>query len=833
MATTVKKLEIEIDGKTVGFQKAMRQCASKSRALSSEIRGIDALMKKDPLNATLIAQKQQVLKESISQTESKLKALKESQDGAREAFEKGEISAQEYRKLEREIIKSEQQLKKLKDEQLAFNASTSNLGMIGRKWELVGNKISGIGQKMKVVSAVGAAVAGAIGTVAYKAAVAADDLNTMSKQYGLSTTALQNYQSTADLVDVSVETLAKTHVKLKKNMLTASQSASGTAAKAFDALGIKVTKSNGHLRNANVVYDEAIKKLAGMKNETERDAYAMAIFGKSAADLNPLLEGGAEQYQQFTDLMRKNKLEPVSQEQLDKANEFNDAIDTIKATFQRASLIIGTKVAGYLAPIMESFADKFATFAGKLAGMSGKTLSIIGGIATAVAAVAPVMIVLGSAISNTGIVMQNLGRICPGLTTKIGSLFSVLSAHPVFAVIAAVTALVVIFGKLGVSAGDVSSKVQAVADSIVSKINSFTQAISAHGAAFISAGIKVVTALIQGIVQALPSVIAAVGQLVMAIVQAIGQNLPQIIQSIVTIVKTIALTIMTYGPQLLQAGLEIIVQIAQGIGNGLPKLSAKLPEVVQTIATGIQNNLPMILSAAGQIILALGTGIIQSLPILISYLPGLVLGIANGIIAAGGLVLSAGVNLMGRLAGGIRSGFTSVFAIVSSEARAIPGRIASAVGSLWSVGSNIMTGFVNGIRSGFDRAFSIINSLGKKCKSALKSVFDVHSPSKFTTWIGLMLTKGLVVGTSQGTGAAVSAIQQNFETMKSAMARTMVTAMPAYNNLIPAMPSGSTGVGNVNIEQNFYIESNPSTPGDIMREAKKQAIMIGFAGQTK
>lgn len=832
MATTVKKLEIEIDGKTVGFQKAMRQCASKSRALSSEIRGIDSLMKKDPLNSTLIAQKQQVLKESISQTENKLKALKASQDGAREAFEKGEISAQEYRKLEREIIASEQQLKKLKAEQLAFNASTSNLGMIGRKWELVGNKISGIGQKMKVVSAAGAVVAGAIGTVAYKAARAADDLNTMSKQYGLSTKSLQNYQSTAELVDVSVETLAKTHVKLKKNMLTASQSASGTAAKAFDALGIKVTKSNGHLRNANVVYDEAIQKLAGMKNETERDAYAMAIFGKSAADLNPLLEGGAEQYQKFTDLMRKNKLEPVSQEQLDKANEFNDAIDTIKATFQRASLIIGTKVAGYLAPIMENFADKFAAFAGKLAGMSGKTLSIIGGIAAAVAAVAPVMIVLGSAISNTGVVMQNLGRICPGLTSKIGSLFSVLSAHPIFAVIAAIAALVVIFGKLGVSAGDVSSKVQAVAESIVSKVNGFTQAISAHGAEFISAGITVVTALIQGIVQALPSVIAAVGQMVMAIVQAIGQNLPQIIQSIVTIVKTIASTIMTYGPQLLQAGLEIIVQIAQGIGAGLPNLSAKLPEVVQTIATGIQNNLPMILSAAGQIILALGTGIIQSLPILISYLPGLVRGIASGIVALGGLVLSAGVNLMERLSGGIRSGFISVFQTVTSNARAIPSRISSAVGSLYGIGVDVMTGFVNGIRSGFNKAFSIIESLGKKCKNALKKVFNVNSPSRFTMWIGQMLTEGLIVGTDRGTSAAVTAMQRNYGTMRSAMANAMLTApaMPSLNMMTPATMAAAAG--NVTIEQNFYLENNPSTPGDIMREAKKQAMMIGFAGQT-
>mgnify|MGYP003295143816 CR=1 FL=1 len=162
------------------------------------------------------------------------------------------------------------------------------------------------------------------------AAAYADEVNTLSAQTGISTEKLQEFKYMEDLIDVSTETMTGSMAKLVRNMASA-QDGTGNAAEAFKALGVSVTDANGELRNNQDVFGEVIDALGKMENETERDAIAMAIFGKSAGDLNPLIEDGGETYRKVSEIMAKYGLEPVSQEALDRANEFNDKIDTIKA----------------------------------------------------------------------------------------------------------------------------------------------------------------------------------------------------------------------------------------------------------------------------------------------------------------------------------------------------------------------------------------------------------------------------------------------------------------------------------------------------------------------
>jgi phage-related protein len=820
MAT--KSLEIIISGETVKFQTAMKQAEKQTKSLQSELKGINTMLKKDPLNSTLIKQKGQVLGEQLNKTKSYLKDLKSQQDEVTAAFERGDIGEKEYRNFQREIVSSEQKLKALEKQQRIFNASTTSLGMVGRRWQAVGAKIVSAGNKMKAVSAAGAVVAAAIGGLAIKAAQAADDLNTMSKQYGISTKNLQNYKAAAEIVDVSVETLAKTHSKLKKSMLSA-KSGTGSAAEAFNQLGIKVTNSNGHLRNGNVVYDEAIKKLGQMKNTTERDALAMAIFGKSAAQLGPLLEDGGKTYKRVNDLMSKNGLNPISQKSLDRANEFQDDIDLIKATFSRASQIIGTKIAGYLVPMMDTVTNKFAAISGKVAGLSGGALAKIGALGAGTAALAPLMIIVGTVIEKTGIVMTKL----PLLSGMLSSIWGVLKANPILLVITAIAALIAIFGKLGTSASSVTTFIQNMTTSIVNKISAISASIQAHGAEFISAGIKVVTALIQGIVTALPSLLTAIGGMIVQLAGAIKQNIPQILSSIGAIIQSIGSAIATFAGPLLQAGIQIIIQIVQGIASALPQLAAKLPMIIQTITTGIVTYLPQILQAAVQIIIALAQGLIQALPVLVQNVPAIVRAIATAIISLAGLLLSAGINLMERLGSGIRSGFSSVLLTVSSYARSIPSRIVSAIGSLSSIGRNIIQGLANGIESGFSHVFSLISSLGKKCKNAIKSVFEVHSPSVFTEWVGRMLVKGLPIGVSAEMPTAMRSITKSMNTMKDSLAFS--TGISAGLTTGAGTYGAAAAAGNVtNIEQNFTINTPTQSPGDLMRAAKKEAINLGL-----
>lgn len=137
------------------------------------------------------------------------------------------------------------------------------------------------------------AAASAMWDAANAGAAYADDILTLATTTGLSTDELQEYKYMADLVDVSLETVTGSLTKLTSNMAKAAEG-EGAAADAFRELGVSVTDNNGNLRKAKDVFADAITALGKIQNETERDAKAMTLFGKSAKDLNPMIAAGAD-----------------------------------------------------------------------------------------------------------------------------------------------------------------------------------------------------------------------------------------------------------------------------------------------------------------------------------------------------------------------------------------------------------------------------------------------------------------------------------------------------------------------------------------------------------
>ena len=234
----------------------------------------------------------------------------------------------------------------------------------------------------------------------------------------------------AELVDTDVEAIAKSHVKLEKTMLTASKG-TGTAAETFDALGVQITNADGSLRDGEQVWQETIKALGQMENETQRDAYAMALMGRSASELNPLIEDGGETYQRLAETMAKYDLEFVDQDMLDRANEFNDSLDTIKAVGMVAFQQLGTQLAAYLAPAMEKVVDVVGKLAKWFSELSPRTQAIIGGIAAVVAVVAPLLIGLGKvsfAISSIISLVAVIGPAIAGVVAALGPVILIIGA---------------------------------------------------------------------------------------------------------------------------------------------------------------------------------------------------------------------------------------------------------------------------------------------------------------------------------------------------------------------------------------------------------------------
>lgn len=111
MAGNIKGLTVEIGGDTTKLGKALENVNKKSRDLSSELGQVNKLLKMDPGNADLVAQKQKILAEAIENTRSKLDTLKVAEKQVQEQFERGEISEEQYRALQREIVATEQKLK--------------------------------------------------------------------------------------------------------------------------------------------------------------------------------------------------------------------------------------------------------------------------------------------------------------------------------------------------------------------------------------------------------------------------------------------------------------------------------------------------------------------------------------------------------------------------------------------------------------------------------------------------------------------------------------------------------------------------------------------------
>lgn len=426
MAGNIKGITIEFNGDTTKLDKALREINNKTKSLDKELKQVDKALKFNPTSVELWRQKQQLLTQKVEETRKKLDALKQAQ--AQMDASGVDKNSQEYRQLQREIIVTENQVKTFEGQ--LRKIGNVNLRATSEQFKVMGDKLTSAGQAMRGLSTAAAAVAASIGAITVKSGQWADDLNTMSKIYSISTAELQKYSAAAELVDVDVETIAKSHVRLEKQMMAASKG-TGTSAEAFEKLGVSVTDSNGELRKGDDVWQDVIKALGSMENETERDALAMQLMGKSAAELNPLIEDGGEAYQRLADTMAKYDLEFIDQDMLNRANEFNDSLDTIKAVGMVAFQQLGTQLAAYLAPVMEKVVDLVGRLANWFSELSPRTQAIIAAIAGVVAIAAPLLMGLGQvafAISSIISLMAVVGPAIAGIVAALGPVVLIIGA---------------------------------------------------------------------------------------------------------------------------------------------------------------------------------------------------------------------------------------------------------------------------------------------------------------------------------------------------------------------------------------------------------------------
>lgn len=339
MSKNLKGITLEIGGKTDKLVNALEDINKKSKDIESELKEVNKQLKFDPKNTELIAQKQKLLGDAISTSKEKLDTLKKAETQARDEFSKGKISEEQYRALQREISATEGKLKNLEEQAKKAN------GVLTEKQAV--KNLQDIGTAAAIASA---AVVGATIGSAIAAGEFADEVNTLAKQTGLSIEEIQKFKFASDRIDVSMETLTGSMVKLTRNMSSA-RDGNKTTSEAFDKLGVSVVNVDGSLRDNNDVFQESIKALGEVENATERDAIAMALFGKSAQDLNPLILGGADALKSMGEEAEAAGL-IMSQDTLDKANQFADGMDELKVVSQGIFLNIGVEATQFLLPAL-------------------------------------------------------------------------------------------------------------------------------------------------------------------------------------------------------------------------------------------------------------------------------------------------------------------------------------------------------------------------------------------------------------------------------------------------------------------------------------------------
>ena len=404
----IKGITVEIDGNVTPLQEALKDVDKSLKDTQSSLKDVNRLLKLDPKNTELLRQKQGLLKKAINDTEDKLKKEKEALEQLKSAGNT-EANQKAQDALQREIIQTENELKNLKKQ---YDNTTPSL----KEFSAQSKKVA---ENTKMVSAAAGGLGLAMIGNAYKSAQAADELNTLSRNLGISVEELQKMQYASDLVDVSVDQMAGSMSKLTKQM--------GSNTKIFEELGINIYNADGSMRDATEVWYESLEALSKVENETLRDQLAMQLFGKSAMELSGIIDDGGAGLKAYGQEAEDLGL-ILSQDDVDAANKFNDAIDKLKATAGASFMEMGATLAEELTPALEKIVEIATQVFQWFANLDGETQAFILTVLGLIAAISPIAGIIstitGLAASLNVAMLPMIGTI-GGIVVGVGALVAV------------------------------------------------------------------------------------------------------------------------------------------------------------------------------------------------------------------------------------------------------------------------------------------------------------------------------------------------------------------------------------------------------------------------
>lgn len=819
MAASIKGITIEIGANTTGLGKALEDVNKKSRSLQSELKQVDALLKLNPGNAELVAQKQELLAKAVSNAKEKLDTLRTAQAQVEQQFASGKISDEQYRAFTREVAKAEGEISKF---ELELNQLGSAAEQTDGKVADVGDKALAAGRDMddasekthkfagaltNIAGGIGKAAAvgiAAVGTAAMAAGAAvvkmtlnageaADELITLSNKTGINTKTLQEMEYAARFVDVPLETMTDSMFKLTKSM-DAARTGTGAQSNAFKALGVSTTNADGSLKNSKQVWLDTIDALGRVTNETERDALAMQLFGKNAKELNPLIAAGSDELSRLAAEAKELGL-VLSDESVATLGDFDDKMQRLKATGSALGQTLGAAVA----PALGVLADNL-----RVVGTSVMQAIQTGDWSKVGDSVSAMLTDIGSRITNA------LPQIAEQGAKIIGSLAETVVSSLPQVLPALLSAALGVFQSI---INAVANNAAALAKMVVDLLSQVAAFIIKNLPVIITAGIEILLALIQGLAQSIPQLIPAIVtaitqilqtviqnlpliisaglQLLLALVQGIMDNLPTLITAIINMIPMLVQAILESLPLIMEAGVQILLAVINGIVQSLPLLIQAVIDMIPMVVMAIVENLPQIIEAGIQILISLILGIIDALPQLITCIIEMIPKIVKAIIDNLPKIIEAGIKIIMAVIKGIIEAIPQLIKgiidmipqIVKAIIDNLPLIIQAGIDIVWGLIKGIGEAAWNLIKAAGDLAWNFIKGIWEGIKSAadwlwqkisgffngivdgVKNLLGIHSPSVVFAGIG----KNMGLGLAEGITGSVSLVDRAMDRLNAAV----------------------------------------------------------------
>lgn len=569
--TTLKGITVEIGGDTTKLGDAILKARKSASSLSGELRGVESLLKLDPTNTVLLAQKQDILAESIAGAKDKLKMLIAAQESMSKQLADGKISPEQYRDFEREIESTRQQLTRLEAAASGTDDAVADVGDAAEEAGEKAQKASGGWTVLKGVMAdlASSAIKAAVSTVvdgAKKMVSAGLEYNQAMEGYVTNfTTMLGGSSEAANGMVGSLQKLASA------TPLAMSDLAGG--AQTLLAFGVASDDVSGTLQRLGDISLGNADKMQSLARAYGKATAQGKLTGETVqmmidAGWNPLIDICDQTGESMEDVQKRMAAGSISAEELTQA--VNHATDA------------GGKFAGGMEAASKTVAGLTSTLQDNVNAMLGELMQPVSDamLSTLLPTAIDAVDQLTTAFEDEGI---------DGFSRVAGSLIASLSAQLVSYAPQAIPAALSFIGAL------VTGLLSALPDltgTAIELVGALLLGIADQLPGIITAAMSALLAIVGKITspESIMLLIQAAMQLMLALARGLIAAIPQLIDAVPGIITNLVESFYAMLPEIIGVGIEIVIALASGLVSNAGHIIAAVPRLVETIVRGFLAN---------------------------------------------------------------------------------------------------------------------------------------------------------------------------------------------------------------------------------------------------